>query len=486
VARANLDLYSLDRGILSRAQNNQIIQRQQGLVSSSGIPKSQTFFVRPSFSVFATGGNQSTSTSAPQTFTSNFTNQATSQPTIFTTTTTTTTTTTGGTQDLTSGFDSGFTSTLDSTTTTTTRASGGGGVNDFNAYGDSREEPNRLNLPEESGVEVVLLNPRSGLTYYPTPGNNPTGISVNEGYITGEVSVDASPENPLDFNLIGNATVTRGFWVDPGIMSQSSGGGPFGQGYIGTAGGKVLAGTETTALAWQSVVSGGAGMGVRKRSTFSENLDADRLILGEPFGVELDSITVEADIFIQDIDPQFGSTSGVSCGLRGAPGEFDDDREVFPAYDIGFGISFNNETSVSLRKSVVDRQGFTDFSAPFITLASKTVNTTANVAPATWGRYAVVVDLNKVYGFFNGRLVIEADLSESIERGLYRGSCASGATAITRESVVNFDAPDFSGSRTPRPAELLLYSAVRFSALRMTTEALYSGNYVVRSLITQA
>jgi hypothetical protein len=144
VARANLDLYSLDRGILSRAQNNQIIQRQQGLVTSSGIPKSQTFFVRPSFSVFAAGGNQSTSASAPQTFTSNFTNQATSQPTIFTTTTTTTTTTTGGTQDLTSGFDSAFTSTLESTTTTTTRASGGGGVNDFNVYGDSREEPNRL------------------------------------------------------------------------------------------------------------------------------------------------------------------------------------------------------------------------------------------------------------------------------------------------------------------------------------------------------
>jgi hypothetical protein len=151
VARANLDLYSLDRGILSRAQNNQIIQRQQGLVNSSGIPKSQTFFVRPSFSVFATGGNQSTSTSAPQTFTSNFTNQATSQPTTFTTTTTTTTTTTGGTQGLTSGFDSAFTSTLESTTTTTTRASGGGGVNDFNAYGDSREEPNRLVIPSILG-----------------------------------------------------------------------------------------------------------------------------------------------------------------------------------------------------------------------------------------------------------------------------------------------------------------------------------------------
>jgi hypothetical protein len=147
VARANLDLYSLDRGILSRAQNNQIIQRQQGLVNSSGIPKSQTFFVRPSFSVFATGGNQSTSTSTPQTFTSNFTNQATSQPTIFTTTTTTTTTTTSGTQDLTSGFGSGFTSTLESATTTTIRVFGGGGVNDFNAYGDSREEPNRLVIP---------------------------------------------------------------------------------------------------------------------------------------------------------------------------------------------------------------------------------------------------------------------------------------------------------------------------------------------------
>jgi hypothetical protein len=157
VARANLDLYSLDRGILSRAQNNQTIQRQQGLVNSSGIPKSQTFFVRPSFSVFAAGGNQSTSTSAPQTFTSNFTNQATSQPTIFTTTATTTTTTTGGIQDLTSGFSSGFTSTLDSTATTTTTASGGGGVNDFNAYGDSREEPNRL-AGEIAGDLILFIS----------------------------------------------------------------------------------------------------------------------------------------------------------------------------------------------------------------------------------------------------------------------------------------------------------------------------------------
>jgi hypothetical protein len=157
VARANLDLYSLDRGILSRAQNNQIIQRQQGLVNSSGIPKSQTFFVRPSFSVFATGGNQSTSASTPQTFTSNFTNQATSQPTTFTTTTTTTTTTTSGTQDLTSGFGSGFTSTLESTTTTTTRASGGGGVNDFSAYGDSREEPNRLISPSGALIDFFVI-----------------------------------------------------------------------------------------------------------------------------------------------------------------------------------------------------------------------------------------------------------------------------------------------------------------------------------------
>jgi hypothetical protein len=172
VARANLDLYSLDRGILSRAQNNQIIQRQQGLVNSSGIPKSQTFFVRPSFSVFAAGGNQSTSASAPQTFTSNFTNQATSQPTTFTTTTTTTTTTTGGTQDLTSGFDSGFTSTLESTTTTTTRASGGGGVNDFNAYGDSREEPNRLVIPSILGgafAKVVWLGAFAPFQASPAP-----------------------------------------------------------------------------------------------------------------------------------------------------------------------------------------------------------------------------------------------------------------------------------------------------------------------------
>jgi hypothetical protein len=107
--------------------------------------------------VFAAGGNQSTSTSAPQTFTSNFTNQATSQPTIFTTTTTTTTTTTGGTQDLTSGFDSTLTSTLDSTTTTTTRVSGGGGVNDFNAYTDSREEPNRLLVGGDRTPEMLLI-----------------------------------------------------------------------------------------------------------------------------------------------------------------------------------------------------------------------------------------------------------------------------------------------------------------------------------------
>jgi hypothetical protein len=329
------------------------------------------------------------------------------------------------------------------------------------------------------------LDPRSGLTYYPTPGNNPTGISVNEGYTTGEVSVDASPENPLDVNLIGTATVIRGFWVDPGIMRQSSGGGPFGQGYIATAGGKVLAGNENTALVWQSVVAGGAGISVRKRSTFLEDLDADRFIVGEPFGVELDSITVESDIFIQDIDPQFGASSGVNCFLRGAPGEFDDDKEVFPSYDINYLID-SRGISVSMRKFVVDRQGFIDFSVPSITLVSKTVDNTTNRAPGSWGRYAVVVDLDKVYGFFNGRLVIEADLSESIERGLYRGSCSSGAAATTRESVVDFDPPDFFGSRTPRPKELLLYSAARFSALRMTTEALYSGNYVVKSLITQA
>jgi hypothetical protein len=240
VARANLDLYSLDRGILSRAQNNQIIQRQQGLVNSSGIPKSQTFFVRPSFSVFAAGGNQSTSASTPQTFTSNFTNQATSQPTIFTSTTTTTTTTTDGTQDLTSAFDSGFTSTLESTTTTTTRAVGGGGVNDFNAYGDSREEPNRLALVQDT-LPHVLLVPNTGYENY-------------GGTLTGVIGADRDG-NPVRFTRFEPQDTNIYLWgreLAPGRFVV--GGGPNGSNCIETqdnTGGFIL--TQYTGLTFAIV-----------------------------------------------------------------------------------------------------------------------------------------------------------------------------------------------------------------------------------------
>jgi hypothetical protein len=221
VARANLDLYSLDRGILSRAQNNQIIQRQQGLVNSSGIPKSQTFFVRPSFSVFAAGGNQSTSASVPQTFTSNFTNQATSQPTIFTTTTTTTTTTTGGAQDLTSGFSSGFTSTLESTAITTITASGGGGINDFNVYGDSREEPNRLISSEEEGFIIYYTSTEVAVTDRASVITRDTRQAVRESLYGVTTFQGVNALQPVSGQ--GNTFAEDGYYVTTGALSIGTG-----------------------------------------------------------------------------------------------------------------------------------------------------------------------------------------------------------------------------------------------------------------------
>lgn len=123
MARAKLDLYSLDKGILSRIKNNQTVQRQRDLVDSSGVPKNETFFVRPSFSVLAPP------VSAVRVFISSFTNQLSSSLN----------------QGLTSGFVSNFTSSLSSGATTTNAESEEGDVNDFDAYGIFRQEPNRLN-----------------------------------------------------------------------------------------------------------------------------------------------------------------------------------------------------------------------------------------------------------------------------------------------------------------------------------------------------